>query len=75
MELLTAEQAVELSGFESELSMIDQEMRFSAAESRRFVYLNRDIRKSHLTDIYESLRERGFRITEEKNPYGIKVSW
>jgi len=75
MGLLTAEEAVELSGFEAELLLIDKEMREQAGKSQRGMWLRVEIAESQLLDVIESLRARGFRVEKKTDPYRVEVTW
>ena len=76
MSLLTAEEAVQLSGFEGELLLIDREMREQADKSLRFMCLRLErIAKSQMPHIIASLRHRGFVVEELNNPTRVDVTW
>ncbi len=76
MGLLTAEEAVELSGFEGELLLIDGEMRAQADKSSRCMFLRLGrIPKSQMPHIIESLQSRGFIVEKQNNPGRVEVTW
>lgn len=80
MGLLTAKEAVELSGFEAALLLIDKEMREQCDKSLRFLYLRipaetGGVPESQLTDIMDSLRHRGFAVEKQTNPIATVVTW
>lgn len=73
--LITAQEALERCGWDSELNLIDDQIRAACDKGLRYVPLARDMPIEWTEDIVASLRGRGFTIEKLQNPTSTKVSW
>lgn len=73
---ITAAEALEMSGCQSEIDLINLDISQAAQSGQRHLYLRVEVMRSKWTDdITGSLRDRGFKIKEEANPVSFCVSW
>ncbi len=74
--LLTVEKAIELSGVDGELAIIDKEMREQCDLGYRHYFLQIGFASIQFsTEAQTSLVERGFNVERTENPVGVKVTW
>ena len=73
---ITASEAIEISGVQAEMDMIDAAIKGNAEKGERKVWLEFEhIRKESMPEIFESLQDRGFRTSVKQNPIGYLVEW
>lgn len=73
---ITAEEALEMSGRDSELDMVDKDIEEAAKAGKRCLFLDLDrSNRKWMPDVIECLRARGFRVEQLSNPTAVKVTW
>ncbi len=73
---ITASQAHEMSGCESEIDLVDLAIVKAAKDGQRYIHLGFELLRSKWKqNVCDSLVERGFRIDHVQNPTSLRVSW
>lgn len=73
---ITAEEALEMSGCQSEIDLINLDISQAAEASKRHLDLSVEVMRSKWRpNIVDSLIDRGFRIEEKTNPTILRVLW
>ena len=75
MNRITAKEALERCGCDSELNLIDERIRAECDRGLRQVCLAVDMPVEWTADVIASLRGRGFTVSKLQNPTRTKVSW